>query len=169
MYWAVIAAGAPVMALVGDGGVEVEVEAPERLAALLEIGDEVEVELTASERTVTGKVKHVADGAAFPGRLFSVVVALEEDEDVRPGMAAALRFVTSRPDQITVPLGAVFDPSGSAPRVFVVVDGHVERRAVRLGASVGDRVVILEGVEDGESVVTAGQSRLLDGDEVEVR
>lgn len=165
----VVGAGAPVMALVGDGGVEVEVEAPERLAALLEIGDVVQVELTASERTVTGKVKHVADGAAFPGRLFSVVVALGEDEPVRPGMAAALQFVTTRPDQITVPLGAVFDPSGSAPRVFVVLDSRVERRDVRVGTTVGDRVVILEGVEDGEQVVTAGQSRLLDGDEVEVR
>lgn len=165
----VVSPGSPVMVLVGDGGVEVEVEAPERLAARLSPGDAVEVDLTASEHTVTGRVKHVADGAAFPGRLFSVVVTLDPDEAVRPGMAAAVRFTTTQPDQVTVPLAAIFDPSGSAPRVFVVRDGIVHRREVQLGGTVGDRVVVVDGIEGGDEIVTAGQARLLDGDAVEVR
>lgn len=164
----VVGAGTPVMALVGDGGVEVEVEAPERFASLLRVGDVVEVELTACERTVGGTIQHVADGAAYPGRLFAIVVALDGDDDVRPGMAAAVRFTTTGPDRVSVPLASIFDPSGSAPRVFVVVDGRVQQRALRLGETIGDRVVVLDGLAQDEVVVTAGQARLLDGDEVEV-
>jgi multidrug efflux pump subunit AcrA (membrane-fusion protein) len=36
----------------------------------------------------------------------------------------------------------------------------VERRFVRVGASRGDEVAILEGVKDGEEVVTSGQLKL---------
>ena len=51
---------------------------------------------------------------------------------------------------------------------FVVHDSTVERRAVRLGASNGERVVVLAGVTPGERVAVGDLSRLKDGAEIHI-
>ena len=52
--------------------------------------------------------------------------------------------------------------------VYVVQDGHAERRFVTVGRQVGDRIEILDGLKDGEEVVIAGSARLLGGMAVSV-
>jgi len=42
---------------------------------------------------------------------------------------------------------------GDAASVWVVRDGHVERRAVTLGPADGDRVAVLQGLQGGEAIV----------------
>ena len=44
----------------------------------------------------------------------------------------------------------------------------VERRFVRVGLTQGERIAILEGVKDGEEVVTSGQLKLQPGATVKV-
>jgi membrane fusion protein (multidrug efflux system) len=44
----------------------------------------------------------------------------------------------------------------------------VERRFVRVGPTQGDRAAILEGVKDGEEVVTSGQLKLQPGATVKI-
>ncbi|MEZ4238348.1 MAG: hypothetical protein R3F59_19795 [Myxococcota bacterium] len=66
---------------------------------------------------------------------------------------------------MVVPVGAVVDPVGGALSVFVVDgEGNAARVPVEAGALVGDEVVVRGGLSAGQAVVTAGQSRLLDGD-----
>jgi multidrug efflux pump subunit AcrA (membrane-fusion protein) len=52
--------------------------------------------------------------------------------------------------------------------VFVVHDSTVERRAVRLGAASGDRVVVLAGVSPGERVAVGDLGRLKDGADIHI-
>ncbi len=53
--------------------------------------------------------------------------------------------------------------------VFVVKDGKAEKRRVEVGPFTEGRAVIEKGLAPGETVVTAGQSRLQDGTRLEVR
>ncbi|MDE3155441.1 MAG: efflux RND transporter periplasmic adaptor subunit [Acidobacteriota bacterium] len=55
---------------------------------------------------------------------------------------------------------------GGTPVVFRVRDGVLERRAVRPGRTLGDRVEILAGIAPGDLVVTAGPAALRDGQPV---
>ena len=48
-------------------------------------------------------------------------------------------------------------------------DGKAEMRKVKVGRQVADKIEILEGLQAGEVVATAGLSRLADGAEVDVR
>jgi HlyD family secretion protein len=63
---------------------------------------------------------------------------------------------------LTVPRAAVRQ-DGGRDVVFVVRDGVVERRAVRLGAALGDNAVILAGLEPGEQTVVEGPKDLRAG------
>jgi membrane fusion protein (multidrug efflux system) len=67
-----------------------------------------------------------------------------------------------------VPVAAVLSSSGIS-RVFVMEGGSVRSRVVRTGRVLGDRMEILSGLSDGESVVTSGHGKLADGMVVEVR
>jgi multidrug efflux pump subunit AcrA (membrane-fusion protein) len=52
--------------------------------------------------------------------------------------------------------------------VYVLHDSTVERRAVRLGASNGERVIVLSGVTPGERVAVGDFSQLKDGAEIHI-
>ena len=60
------------------------------------------------------------------------------------------------PDTLAVPRSAVLSPGG-APKVFVDRgDGHYEERKIKLGRTGDDFLEVLQGLEAGEKVVTAG-------------
>ena len=66
---------------------------------------------------------------------------------------------------VTVPVSAVDTTSRADPTVWIYDDaeGTVSRRAVRLGLPRENRIVVLEGLEPGEAVVSGGWWRLRDG------
>ena len=57
----------------------------------------------------------------------------------------------------------------SRPAVFVYKNGRVQRQTVELGDVIQDRIVVRGSLQAGDQVVVTGQSRLADGDAVEVR
>jgi multidrug efflux pump subunit AcrA (membrane-fusion protein) len=84
-------------------------------------------------------------------------------------MFATVRLVTdARAGVPVIPRFAVINTYGSWI-VFVVNDrGIAERRVIRPGIENEEYVEILEGLEEGELVVTAGQNFLSDQDPVRV-
>ncbi|MDR3253323.1 MAG: efflux RND transporter periplasmic adaptor subunit [Tannerella sp.] len=103
-------------------------------------------------------------------RTFPVEVRLANaDTKVRPGMFARVTLNFGTLNHVVVPDIAVVKQSGSGERyVFAYKDGKVERRVVELGRRMSDEYELLSGIENNSQVVTAGQSRLIDGMEVEV-
>jgi membrane fusion protein, copper/silver efflux system len=75
---------------------------------------------------------------------------------LRPGMYATVLLDLPATTGLMVPTEAVVD-TGDARYVFVTNDGgHFEPRAVKVGARVKDRVELLSGVTEGETIVTTG-------------
>jgi membrane fusion protein, copper/silver efflux system len=76
------------------------------------------------------------------------------DLRLRPGMSGALVIEVPGEDALTVPAEAVVD-TGEQQYVFLARGGgRFEPRTVRVGASADGRVQVLEGLEEGDSVVT---------------
>jgi multidrug efflux pump subunit AcrA (membrane-fusion protein) len=69
-----------------------------------------------------------------------------------------------------VPVAALVEASGPAATVYVfdAAEGVARRRQVTVGPIVGDRVVVIAGLEPGEQVVTDGAAWLTDGRAVRV-
>ncbi len=75
---------------------------------------------------------------------------------LRPDMFVNVDMAVSLPAGLTVPGDAVLN-SGLSKWVFVQTStGHFETRAVETGWHLNGRVQILKGLEDGETVVSAG-------------
>jgi HlyD family secretion protein len=99
------------------------------------------------------------------------------DPRILPDMGVKVAFLgAAEPAQasapgrprIAVPKAALRSDQGQSI-VFVVVEEHVERRAVRLGDARGDEVEIVSGLAAGERVVVEGPPELADGSKVVVR
>jgi len=69
-----------------------------------------------------------------------------------------------------IPDVAVIKQSGTNDRyVFILnADHKVSYSKIELGQRMGNRYEVLSGVRDGDRVVTAGASRLVDGTTVKV-
>lgn len=75
---------------------------------------------------------------------------------LRPGMYGSAEFAVAAREALTVPRDAVVD-TGSSQHVFVHTAGDViEPRIVKIGARLGDRIEVIEGLSSGEHVVSAG-------------
>jgi Cu(I)/Ag(I) efflux system membrane fusion protein len=89
----------------------------------------------------------------------SLKLRLEADNPgfkLRPNMFVNVELPVSLPDGITVPVDAVID-SGESKRVFVqTAAGHFEARTVETGWQMDQRVQIVKGLQEGETVVSAG-------------
>ena len=91
------------------------------------------------------------------------------DSRIRAGMFATISLVTSRRTNVPViPRMSVINTYGSWI-VFIVDEKNIaRRREVTLGIDNEDFIEILEGVNFGDMVVSAGQNFLSDGDLVRV-
>ena len=87
---------------------------------------------------------------------------------LRPGMFVKAFVVTAeRPNALVIPRRAVVYLD-DRPTVFAVTDGVARRTSVTLGVSEGPSVEVVDGIEDGASVVVLGQDGLKDGTPVDV-
>ena len=170
-------AGQPIVLLASGGRLEVEVAIPEVLIAQVREGDEVTVRFGAIKDVTFGaKVTEVGVVSTGAATTFPVTVRMDrEDPACRPGMAAEVGFEfggRGGREHIYV-RGVAVGEDRQGRFVFVVKtdeSGRTKavRRAVSIKGDVGDGglMEIVEGLDDGELVVTAGVSRIVDGQEV---
>lgn len=80
------------------------------------------------------------------------------DLALKPNMYADVSLLAAaEEDVLSVPQGAVIRTGRSSRVVLALGDGRFKAVPVRLGRSVGDRVEILEGLSEGDRVVTSAQ------------
>jgi membrane fusion protein, multidrug efflux system len=93
-------------------------------------------------------------------KTYRVRFALPDDTPLMIGMTVEVNVVTAvRQDTLLVPAGAVTADGA----VFVVEDGRAWRRDVSIGIRGTTRIEILEGLEEGASVVVPPSDELEDG------
>ncbi|GAO30901.1 probable Co/Zn/Cd efflux system membrane fusion protein [Geofilum rubicundum JCM 15548] len=104
-------------------------------------------------------------------RTFTVEMTFPNQEGlIRPGMFGRVTLVFGELERVVVPDLAVVRQQGiNENYVFVVENGRAVRRTIKTGRLIGNHYEVIEGLNGGEEVVVAGQSRLLDGTEVEVQ
>ncbi|HWP45779.1 MAG TPA: efflux RND transporter periplasmic adaptor subunit [Candidatus Limnocylindrales bacterium] len=86
---------------------------------------------------------------------------------LKPGLSAFARIQNSRTVP-TVPKVAIVDSAGKASAFVVGTDSIAQLRYVKVGSAGDGLVEILSGINEGENVVTIGQTLLKDGDKVRI-
>ncbi len=117
-----------------------------------------------------GTVRRVYPTVDPATRTFEVEVAVNNtSERLRPGMFARVNLNLGNAPHIVVPDRAVVKQIGSGNKYVYVVKGNtVDYRRVELGRRLDDAYEILSGLNEGDTVVITGQTRLADGVEIEI-
>ena len=85
---------------------------------------------------------------------------------LKPGMYARVRLtVEEKPDALTVPQNALVDQNGRRG-VFLVVEDTARFQPVSTGIQDDAHVEVVEGLAEGQRVVTTGALALRDGDQL---
>jgi len=165
-----VPAGQPVVALSGENTLEVEIGVPENLLAAVAPGDKANLTLAFfDDREIEGTISQLARAAAGPGQLFTAVITLESDTDLRAGLSVNWRVKTPPTTSLMVPAAAVASPGGTdAPRVYRVRDGVATAVPIEPGEIVGENVLITGDLTTGDRVVTVGLNNLSSGRRVRV-
>lgn len=167
--------GADIVKLDDVSSVWVDFRLPERFLSRIKPGQGVEVTLDALPgrklKAVVGALDSRVDA---DGRAVLVRARLANPDGVlRSGMFARVRVVFSvREDALVVPEEALV-PQGDKQFVVLVMPGDKGPVSKRVEARVGHRVAgkaeLLSGVSDGDTVVLAGQARLMRADGLPLR
>jgi RND family efflux transporter MFP subunit len=100
-----------------------------------------------------------------------------KDPRLVPEMGARVSFLAPQtaaaaagpaPRSVIVPADAVMADGPDKGAVFVVSDGRLERRAVRLGPAEKTGQVLQAGVKPGEKLAVGGLDKLKDGERVRI-
>jgi Cu(I)/Ag(I) efflux system membrane fusion protein len=109
------------------------------------------------DRTFEGKVTFVYPYLDPNARTGRVRIELPNTGlELKPDMYANVSFHVAVGEAVQIPTSAIMY---TGPRRIVIVDlggGRLAPREVKVGAQSGDRVEVISGLNDGESVVTAG-------------
>jgi RND family efflux transporter MFP subunit len=132
----------------------------------------IDARVSAESRNVTARAEFAnPDRKLLPGMFANLTVTTGQSADVLALPRTAIVYslygdnvfvVTPAPQAGAQPAAA--DKGGANAATLDKGPGNsliVERRFVRLGAVRGERVAIVEGVREGERVVTAGQIKLV--------
>lgn len=160
----------PLFVLVKTDPIRLRIEIPERMAPWIKINQAVDVSLEAFEgRKFIAKIWRISPTVDQSKRTF-VAEALIDNKagELKAGSYAKAHVPTSKNEKITVaPQRAVYYVLGSN-KAFVVKDGVIEARDVKLGDRIDQDVEILEGLAEGETVATSQMVKLDTGTKVKL-
>jgi multidrug resistance efflux pump len=149
--------------ITAGGPVFVRATAEEKDRHLLHEGMQGKVTPTAyPDMKVPARLAHLV--AAPQGGGFDVRVEFEggkAPEGLVPGMSCTAKFVAFRkPDALSVPAAAVFTDDGDDETRYVYLapkgpSGKPEKVVVKAGKAAGDRLEILDGLKEGDEILTA--------------
>ena len=90
------------------------------------------------------------------------------DDRLKDGMSCVLRVLNEQSgNRLIIPYKAITEQMGEY-FVFVAKDTVAAQQKVHLGPRIGDRIVIMDGIQSGDKVITEGFQRLRDGGKIQI-
>lgn len=146
------------------------IHVPEKDIARISVGQPARIMVEpAPDRVFTGRVQMISPVVDPSTGTVKVTVEIpRRDGILRPGMFASVYLLAdTHPNALVIPKKALVLES-ERDMVFVVRSGRAHEVPVKLGYANGDKLEVLEGLAEGDTVVTVGQEGLREGMPVRV-
>lgn len=150
--------------------VKLDFAVPEVFLATLKPGLTVAARSNAyPDTTFDGRVASV-DTRVDPTTRSVAIRALIDNRDgrLRPGMFMTVKLVRSEGEALMLPEQAIV-PENDRHFVFVVADGHAQKREITIGRRRPGEVEVLQGLTPEDSVILDGTLNVRDGSPVRVQ
>jgi multidrug efflux pump subunit AcrA (membrane-fusion protein) len=116
---------------------------------------------------LTGTLSEIVPAADPASRTSVVKLDLPPTDSLRSGVFGRVKFAVGQTQALTVPQSALVE-RGQLTGVYVLDTERVTRlRLIKTGKAYGDRVEVLSGLNDGETVVSGNVGAVSDGSRVE--
>ncbi|MDW3224551.1 MAG: efflux RND transporter periplasmic adaptor subunit [Paracoccaceae bacterium] len=163
-----ISSGAPVVSLLDTQSFEIEASVPSKYIRVLKPGLEVSGITEVGEALdLTVRVLLPVEDASTrtrPVRFSSP--DLVNLKTIAIGQSITVSIPISAPREVlSVPKDALVQARGGW-MVFVAEEGAAQPRTLQIGVALGDRFEVLNGLSEGDTVVTRGNERLRPGQEI---
>jgi len=157
--------GSSVLTLMDLSKVKVRVNIPERDIGKIHVGQEAHI--TADPypgRVFIGRVSSINPAADRMSRTFKVEITVPNGGlELRAGMYARVKIITAESKNVPViPVDGVISQGGEN-YVYVVENGRAFKRPVQLGLREGSYVEVIDGLREGEKIITTGKEMVKDG------
>ena len=167
------AAGKPIFRIVDSRLLNLTVTVPSVDSARVKVGQQLEFSVDSLPgKTFSGRVMFVNPELSATDRSLKVIAEVKNPgETLKGGLFAKGRIVTgTRSSVLLVPRSAVtgLDVAAGTGSLFVVSEGAVQKRTVKVGAASGDQLEVVAGLKTGEEYVSRGGFNLKEGDRVSV-
>jgi len=175
-----VTSAAPVARLQDVSEMRIMISLPEELAAIARSAPDA-FNIVARFPAVPGytatlALRSFSTDADPTAQTYDLEFAITGDIDPRllPGMTAEVRIViaagNNQMESVIVPVSAIDTTSRTDPSVWIYdpATDQVQRRTVQLGLPVDDEIIVIEGLEGDEVVVSGGWWRLRDNQTVAV-
>lgn len=176
----------PLCRILGVDRLKLDIRLVESDVRRVKLDQEVKLHLDAyPNRTFDGKVTSILPYMDPATRTNTVEVTLDNPKDeaglrlLKPGMFGRAEFIVAVHEKVLLApepsllldndVLAKQQPGELLRKAFVVDDQNIAReRLVRCGARKGSTYEVLEGLKEGDRIITRGQHGLQDGQRVEV-
>ena len=146
------------------------VQVPEQLHSRVAVGDAVNVRIDSlGDRSFSARILRIHPVVDAQTRQGVVEIHLDPvPGSARPGQLCRVTLETAETPRLLIPLSALqFDGRGSFV-YFLSDDSMAMHRAVTIGLQIGDSIEIIDGVNDGDQIVSRGFLGLKSGKTVRV-
>ena len=153
----VVQAGKVLMTLSPEGAMQLVVQIDEKNLRLLALGQQALASADAyPQQPFKAQVGYIHPGInAQTGAVEIKLDVLELQQTLKQDMTVSVDLVVARkPQVLALQVGLVNEISGASPWVWLLQAGHAVRRPVRLGLRGGAWVEVLEGLREGDAVIT---------------
>jgi len=160
--------GSPLLEIEGREAFEVEAGLPDSLAAGLASGMRLSVTIPVGDISFEGTLAELSSAADPSARTVLTKITVPPGTPVRSGQFARVHLPGVPVKTLLVP-ASVVSRFGQLERIFVVgPDNRAQLRLVKTGASRGDLVEVLSGLDDGERVIAVAPAGLIDGQPLDI-
>lgn len=150
--------------------VKLEIAVPENEITLFSEGEQITIQTDIyPSQNLTGRIDYVAD-RADDSHNYIVKILLKNSKNAQLKAGMYGRAVVNKDlhkATLIIPRSALLG-SAKNPQVYVIANNAVSLRKIQTGGSNGQQIEVIEGLKQGEQVVTSGQINLADGSKVEI-
>jgi len=165
---AFVSANAPIVDVVDIVHVRLVANIVEKDLKQIGVGDSARVEVDAFPgESFMGRIARVSPVLDPATRTAPLEVEIANDQfRLKPGMYARVGIITeSHPHALVVPTNALVDANGTRG-VYLAVNNVAQFHPVKVGIEGNERTEVLDGVAEGDRVVTTGAAGLRNGDPI---
>ncbi len=146
----------------------IDIKIPENYVGILKPGLKAEITSSAFNKKFKGNIETISSRIDPSTRsILSRVLVDNSDFEIIPGQLMTVKIIYDEVNRIGVPESAV-TIQGNTAFVYIVNNEMAEKRNIKIGKRNFGKVSILSGINEGDSIISEGVSKVRDKTKVKI-